>query len=295
MVDQFKILFPNPSDNRPVQPLNGRPVAFDESEVLGEFAEAETGHAHWTYSRPDNWAVENPDCAGQSQSPVDIAVMMDAAGNVESLLPKFDNLPVTSDLAIVNNGHAVQVNGNFGVLNLPDGAYDVLQFHVHMPSEHTVNGQNYDGEMHIVTQKQGATGTDSLAVIGLLLQGARVKDISADFQSAVEVAFFRRLGFNNLPLSGEQAVFAGGVDLVSTFATQLGGKYWHYTGSLTTPPCSETVHWYVMQNPAHVSMKMISNFKELFPAPMDNRPVQDLNGRSIVDSVLSVDEGEFSY
>lgn len=298
MVDQFKILFPNPSDNRPVQPLNGRAVAVDESEVVGEFAEAEAGHAHWTYSRPDNWAVDNPDCAGQSQSPIDIAVIMDSAGNVDSLLPKFDNLPVTSDLVIVNNGHAVQVNGNFGVLNLPDGAYDVLQFHVHMPSEHTVNGQKYDGEMHIVTQKQGATGTNSLAVIALLLQGSKVKDISANslsVEAALEISFFRRLGFKNLPLSGEQAVFSGGVDLVSTFAAQLGGRYWHYTGSLTTPPCSQTVHWYVMQTPAHLSMKMISNFKELFPAPMDNRPVQDLNGRSIVDSVLSAYEDEFSY
>lgn len=293
MVDKFKALFPSPMDNRPVQPLNDREIASDQMTVEGEFAEeAEAGHAHWTYNKVDKWSEAYPDCAGSSQSPVNIATDIDMDGNVESLRPLFDNLAVDGDLQIVNNGHAIQVNGNFGVLNLPDGKYNVLQFHVHMPSEHMVGNEFYSGEMHIVTQLQGATGTDSLAVIGFLLSGATINEVSDDRQSALEIAFFRRLGFQNLPLSGESALFSGGVDLAATFAPQLAGNYWHYTGSLTTPPCSETVHWYVMQTPAHVSLGMISHFKELFPTPMDNRPVQNLNGRTIASGVVGV-EGEF--
>jgi len=289
MIDQFKMMFPDPADNRPVQPLNGREILSDREIVPGEFAEA-LEHPHWTYSRTAEWQIEYPDCAGSSQSPINIIGGVSA--DFESLLPKFDDLPLeNNELTIVNNGHAVQVNGKFGVLNLPDGKYNVLQFHFHMPSEHMVNGKLYDGEMHIVTQKEGATGTNDLAVIGILLEQVPAKD--TEDGTSKELDFFRRLQFGKLPVIGEEKTLKGGVDLAANFASQLGGKYWHYQGSLTTPPCSETVHWYVMENPAHVSGKMVANFKELFPAPMDNRPVQDLNGRTIVYGGIASTEDEF--
>jgi len=294
MVDQFKMMFPDPSDNRPVQELNNREVLSDTESVLGEFEGAEE-HAHWTYSKPSDWQSQYPDCAGASQSPINLVGASD--DDFESLLPKFDNAPVKgAGLTVVNNGHAVQVNGNFGALNLPDGVggedkYNILQFHFHMPSEHQVNGNNFIGEMHIVSQKEGASGTDDLAVMGILLSQVQSKDL--DEQTSIELDFFRRLRFGNLPAVGEEKQLKGGVDLAAVFRPQLGGKYWHYQGSLTTPPCSETVHWYVMQTPAHVSTTMVANFKELFPTPMDNRPVQDLNGRPIVSGAIASSDDEF--
>jgi len=289
MIDQFKMMFPNPSDNRPVQPLNGRAIVSDEEAVGDEFAEA-LEHPHWTYSRTDEWQFKFPDCAGSGQSPINL--QGGVPGEFESLLPKYDDLPQTnSGLTIVNNGHAVQVNGKFGILNLPDGKYNVLQFHFHMPSEHSVDGKLYDGEMHIVTQKEGATGTNDLAVIGILLEQVTAKN--TDDQTSKELDFFRGLHFGKLPVMGEEKALKGGVDLAVTFAPVMGGKYWHYQGSLTTPPCSETVHWYVMETPAHVSGKMVANFKELFPAPMDNRPVQDLNGRIISYGTIASSFDEF--
>lgn len=292
MVEQFKMMFPDPADNRPVQPLNGREVASDKESVAGEFAEA-AEHPHWTYSQPTDWQIQNPDCGGTNQSPIDLAGAK--TGNVvfESLLPKFDDLPAAQDagLTIINNGHAVQVNGKFGVLNLPDGRYNVLQFHFHMPSEHLIEGKGYTGEMHIVTQKEGSTETNDLAVIGIMLEQVRAKE--QDEQTSKELDFFRRLQFGKLPALGEEKALKGGVDVAETFALQLGGKYYHYQGSLTTPPCSETVHWYVMETPAHVSSKMVANFKELFPAPMNNRPVQDRNDRTITYSTIATSENEF--
>jgi len=288
MLDQFKMMFPDPADNRPTQFLNGRVVASDRESVAGEFAESE--HAHWEYSKPAAWQNQFPDCAGTSQSPIDLVGGI--AGEFQSLLPKFDNNPLHhAGLTIINNGHAVQVNGFFGALNLPDGKYNILQFHFHMPSEHTVDGGSFTGEMHIVTQKEGATGTDDLAVIGILLQEVRAKEM--DEQASTELDFFRRLHFGKLPAVEEEKKLKGGVDLAATFAPQLAGKYYHYQGSLTTPPCSETVHWYVMEKPAHVSTKMVANFKELFPSPMDNRPVQDLNGRTIVSGAIASSDDEF--
>lgn len=290
MVDQFKMMFPDPADNRPVQPLNGREMASDRDSLAGEFGEAEE-HPHWTYNRPADWKDQYPDCAGTSQSPINLAGAED--GDFESLLPKFDNLPAhQAGLTIVNNGHAVQVNGKFGVLNLPNGKYNVVQFHFHMPSEHRVDDNLFIGEMHIVTQKEGASGTDDLAVIGILLEQVHAKDM--DDQTSKELDFFRRLKFGKLPVEGEEKTLKGGVDFAATFGPQLGGKYWHYQGSLTTPPCSETVHWYVMQKPAHVSTTMVANFKELFPTPMDNRPVQNLNGRPIMNGAITSTDDEFN-
>jgi len=289
MVDQFKMMFPDPSDNRPVQPLNGRAVLSDKESIIGEFKGAEE-HPHWTYSQPSDWQNQYPDCAGTAQSPINLAGAVD--GDFETLMPMFDNLPSDgAGVTIVNNGHAVQVNGKFGAWNLPDGKYNIMQFHIHMPSEHQVDGFQSSGEMHIVTQKDGSSGTDDLAVIGILLEQVSAKEL--DDQTSEELDFFRRLKFGHLPVAGEEEQLKGGVDLATVFSPQLGGKYWHYQGSLTTPPCSETVHWYVMQTPAHVSKAMVTNFKELFPEPMDNRPVQNLNGRPIVSGAVASSNDEF--
>lgn len=290
MVEQFKTMFPDPADNRPVQRLNGREVASDKETVSGEFAEA-LEHPHWEYSKPALWSNQFSGCAGTKQSPIDLVA--DLVGDFEPLLPKLDGLPQDEDagLTVVNEGHTVQVNGKFAVLNMPDGKYNVLQFHFHMPSEHKVEGQSFIGEMQIVCQKEGATETNDLVIIGILLQQVRAKD--TDDQTSKELDFFRRLNFGDLPAVGAEKNLKGGVDLAATFAPQLGGKYYHYQGSMTTPPCSETVHWYIMEQPAHVSTSMEANFHELFPSPMNSRPLQDVNGRTITYGVTAAGDDEF--
>lgn len=290
MVEQFKMMFPDPSDNRPVQLLNGREVVSDKETVFGEFAEA-LEHPHWEYSKPALWSDQFSDCAGTNQSPINL--VGSGVDDFKPLLPKFDGLPVDEDagLTVINDGHTVQVNGKFGVLNMPDGKYNVLQFHFHMPSEHQVEGQSFAGEMQIVCQKEGATETNDLVVIGILLQQVQAKD--TDDQISKELDFFRRLHFGELPAVGTEKDVKGGVDLVVTFAPQLGGKYYHYQGSMTTPPCSETVHWYVMETPAHVATSMAANFHELFPSPMNSRPLQELNGRTITYGAMATGDDEF--
>merc|ERR1719359_326105 len=79
-----------------------------------------------------------------------------------------------------------------------------------------------------------------------------------------------------------------------SFLAELGGDFYHYKGSLTTPPCSQTVHWFVTEKPAKVTEKMVSNFKLLFPDPANNRPVQPLNGRELVEDSFKV-KGEYEH
>ena len=55
--------------------------------------------------------------------------------------------------------------------------------------------------------------------------------------------------------------------------------YYSFAGSLTTPPCSEDVKWFVLKTPTQISADEIARFARSYP--MNARPVQDLNGRDI--------------
>merc|ERR1712110_964173 len=96
----------------------------------------------------------------------------------------------------------------------------------------------------------------------------------------------RSLGFGRaLPAAGGARVEIKKCDLLS-FASQLGGGFYHYKGSLTTPPCAETVHWYVLKRGAPVTKRMLDSFRAVFPA--NNRRILNLNGRSLVVSDLAL-------
>ena len=72
----------------------------------------------------------------------------------------------------------------------------------------------------------------------------------------------------------------------SEFQTPLAGSYYRYDGSLTSPPCSETVKWFVLQTPMTATRAQIQAFKSLFPNPANNRPLQLLNG-AFSDNIIS--------
>lgn len=297
MVKNMKALFPDPANNRPVQPLNDRKALGDFEEMDdSEFPQAHLPGVpmHWTYGEPRRWGKGYEACNGDVQSPINFkepAGTPAADATISSMLTY--QKVAGSGLKLQNNGHSVQVDGNFGTFTLPDGEYEAKQFHFHFPSEHEVKGVNTVGEMHIVHQKAGATGTDGLAVIAILFE--YVGKLGFNKVTGQELAFLRGLGFGKgLPKEEEEALISNSdIDLAVVFEHSLSGAYWHYQGSLTTPPCSESVHWYVMEERAAISPKMVRDFKDHFPDPMNNRPVQRLNGRTVAHSAVSVDESEF--
>jgi len=319
MVNNFKSLFPPPANNRPVQPLNGRAVVIsDLATNANEFGSAEpveteieepdsgsteeTSKRHkekpWSYRHPGDWEEHYGECGGDMQSPIDIdtvaAVKEKRDSPPLSDLVQYNLVEASSGLKIKNSGHAVELDGNFGVLKLPDGEYEVKQLQFHFPSEHSVDGVLAIGEMHIVHQLKGATGTDGLAVIAVLLHEAGLLAKSDSVEQGL--SFFEALGFGKqLPIEDWELSLPGDymVDLDTTFETQLSGPFFHYQGSLTAPPCSETVHWYVLERPAAVTQAMVNNFKALFPDPMNNRPIQATNGRTVVIDGIQTDRKEF--
>ena len=221
--------------------------------------------AHWTYEGaegPDSWGKLDSTYAtcgtGKSQSPIDLAnpTKNDLSNIVFHYQP--------SEVRILNNGHTVQVNYDPGSYIEIDGQrYDLVQFHYHAPSEHTINGKSFAAELHLV--HKSASG--QLAVIGILLE-----------EGAVNTAYQPLLA--NLPAEKSPEKDAGlkinALDLLPTEQTTF-----RYSGSLTTPPCTEGVNWNVMVTPVQLSADQIAAFQKIFEG--NNRPIQALNSRAMVE------------
>lgn len=231
---------------------------------------AEAAHTteavHWTYEGeegPDHWGEINPDYAvcgtGKSQSPIDVkAAEGDDLTNIS-----FHYQP--SEVNILNNGHTVQVNYDSGSYIELDGVrYDIAQFHYHAPSEHAVDGKLFAAELHIV--HKNADG--GLAVVGILLDEGAQNEALQPF-------------IENLPAKESEVADAGVKINAADFLPAVQTTY-RYSGSLTTPPCSEGVNWLLMTTPVEISAAQLSALTSLFDHG-NNRPVQPLNDRPLVE------------
>jgi len=229
---------------------------------------AESG-PHWSYTGktgPTHWGAlehEYDNCGlGKTQSPIDIR---DAAAK-KAELPAIEFAYQATPLKIIDNGHTVQVNyapGSF--ITVGGKQYELVQFHFHKPSEEKLNGKSYAMVAHLVHKDEDG----KLAVVAVLLA------------TGSKNPFIKTL-WDNLP-KDKKAEHA--VDAVSINVADLLPKdraYYTFTGSLTTPPCSEGVTWFVLKHSASISADEVARFGKLYP--MNARPVQPLNGREVSTS-----------
>ncbi len=218
---------------------------------------------HWSYGAhggPAEWGELDQAFAscesGKVQSPVDIR---DAkAADLPAI--KFDYKPVP--LKLIDNGHTIQVNYAPGSsIEVGGTRYELVQFHFHRPSEEKIDGKAHDMVAHLV--HKGADG--KLAVVAVLL------DKGQDNPTIHAI-------WSNLPKHKEKEV---SVPVTIDAASLLPGNKGYYTfeGSLTTPPCSEGVRWFVLKTPMALLPREITAFRRIYP--MNARPVQPLNGREI--------------
>ncbi|MBI1194584.1 MAG: carbonate dehydratase [Gammaproteobacteria bacterium] len=220
---------------------------------------------HWSYTgigAPQYWGDLKEDYAlckdGTKQSPVDIS-----AATITSLDDIKTDYKATP-LDIVNNGHAIQVNYAPGSSMTVDGkTYQLLQFHFHSPSEHTIGGKSHALEAHLVHKADDG----QLAVIGVMIDAGGPDN---PFIAKLWSAFPAASGDHNTPEGVE-------VNVADLLPPDL--NHFNYTGSLTTPPCSENVNWLVLSAPIQISDAQLEQFRASIVH--DNRPVQPLNGRVV--------------
>ena len=228
---------------------------------------------HWGYSGdegPANWGALSPDyalCAdGSAQSPIDIR------GASEVGLVDIDFQYGESANNIFNNGHTIQVNIDAGSHIIYNGIrYELLQFHFHAPSEHTIAGEAAPMEIHFVHQDPRS---GNLAVVGVLL--VEGEDENSAYASVID----------NLPAdAGEPNAAGEPLALAKLLPEQRG--YYTYQGSLTTPPCSEIVRWLLLDAPVALSAEQIAAYTAIYAGnarPTLPRGRRDLLHTSRADS-----------
>jgi carbonic anhydrase len=227
----------------------------------------ETHHAkHWGYTgdvAPSHWGELNENfkmCSeGKSQSPINIVPTSDIE------LPALDLNYTTGSTSIIDNGHTVQVNIADGSILKIDGAdYKLKQFHFHTPSENNIKGASFPLEAHFVH----ATDDGKLAVVAVMFkEGAENKTLAKIWKKLPK-----------LKRGTEEKCGLTADEVKSLMPTNK--DYYKFTGSLTTPPCSENVKWHVYKTPLTVSKEQASAFTALFGHP-NNRPIQETNKRAI--------------
>lgn len=242
--------------------------------ICAAFAGADTpkaggakSHAlHWGYDGnvgPEHWGQLQADFRvcdlGLEQTPIDLKAAMRA--EVGAVEPSFREIP----LAILNNGHTIQVNCATGCHTVINGTrYDLLQFHFHHPSEHLLSGKRFDLELHFV--HRSAAG--ELAVLGVFIQPGAANGALEPIWAAMPAR--------------EGPVRETGVAIKPASLLPSSKSAFRYAGSLTTPPCSEGVLWTVFKDPIEASPAQVRQFAQLFP--MNARPIMPLNRRFLLES-----------
>jgi carbonic anhydrase len=223
--------------------------------------EGATGAQHWSELDPD-WAACN---AGKEQSPIDIRSAKKA--ELPAIRFEYKSGPLKY---LINNGYTIRVNyhdapgsGNFMMLG--DKRYQLTQFHFHRPSEEYIHGKPYDMVAHFMHQSSDG----KIIGVAVLLKAGSA---NATIQQLWE----------HMPMTKGDEQEIAGVEVNPAGLLPHDTAYYTYMGSLTAPPCTEGVTWFVLKTPMEVSTEEISAFAKLYPH--DVRPLQPLNGRVVQES-----------
>lgn len=219
---------------------------------------------HWEYegeAGPTKWGNVDPafkTCGvGKRQSPINIETRDAEKGGLKPIA--FNWLPGPAE--IVNNGHTIQVNlSNSGSARFDGLEHRLVQFHFHTPSEEKIDSM----AQHMVAHFVHRAGDSKLAVVGVLFKLGKENPVLKPV-------------FDNLPQKKGHTFELKEFNPANLLPADP--TYFAYTGSLTTPPCTEEVKWYVMRTPIEVSYAQLAAFKKLYR--MNARPVQPLNGRRV--------------
>jgi carbonic anhydrase len=262
---------PAATENTPGKmPVTGQMIATPaEASATATDAAAATvavsDTKNWSYSGetgPDHWAAMNNDYSacgsGKTQSPIDLKWHKPVKASAMSANYK------SSKAFVSDNGHSIQMAFDMGgSIKIKGQTYDLMQVHFHSPSEHTLSGKQFPLEAHFVHKN-----ADGKTVV-----------LAAFFKEGKENAVITKI-WNAIPNPPAPAsandMQISAKDLMPPMKT-----YYEYTGSMTTPPCTEDIHWMVFNTPLNISKAQIETLHK-FHAD-NNRPTQSLNDRKVIN------------
>lgn len=220
----------------------------------------------WSYEGedgPERWAEKDPAyrlCKeGKRQAPIDVQEVLDVR-----LPPLVLEYPVGAS-EIVNDGHTIQINfPEGGTLKDGDLVFSLVQAHFHAPAENLLHGERRPFEAHFV--HQNAQG--DLAVLAVLYATGKENPGVAQL-------------WRHMPAERDRVFpLPGGFDASAILPKNK--DYIYFTGSLTTPPCSEGVRWYLLKESPPISEEQARIFSQAVGTP-NNRPPQPVNARVVLD------------
>ncbi|TXD98049.1 carbonic anhydrase family protein [Psychrobacter frigidicola] len=248
--------------------VKGAPTGSGVTVVSPVVASNETHHRKWSYAGdtgPESWGNVDGASAckiGTEQSPINI-------NNVIAKMAKTASAPTvnyskSSNLRINDNGHTIVYTptAQNNIITINNERFELKQFHYHTPSEHQFGGQSYPSEIHFVH----ANSKGNLAVIGVMLQVGQPNDALRLLLNGTELA-----------VKNDDESTANKVDLSALIPAMP--IFYHYTGSLTTPPCSEEVQWYVTEQPLELASDQLAIMTDLYQG--NNRPIQSQGSRVV--------------
>lgn len=304
---------------------------------------------HWGYvgaDGPTHWGDLSDSyrlCqSGQQQSPIDLSVSSTtehidhslstiqfnySAARMLAKLPLHLSINLSSPVEstpsfpngideLYNNGHTIQINYEPGSsIQVQNQSFDLSQFHFHSPSEHTLDGDHFDMEVHLVHTPSSYNRSPSkpfLTVLGIwmklpeqvtkherLLQRIydghgheKIADSSTNMDKTQydhllnmdENQFIASLDWNQLPTQiGYHPIGHHRLNILHILPTDK--RYFHYNGSLTTPPCTENVSWYLFRQPITISLAQKLKFRQLFQ--FNARPTQPLHHRQVTANIFN--------
>ncbi|XP_015518023.2 carbonic anhydrase 7 isoform X3 [Neodiprion lecontei] len=274
-------------DKPDVSTTNGNSSPIEAKQPAGD-----TGH--FSYSHPEEWSLDSPECSGRFQSPVNLESNKLVALDVPPSLiwTGYWNLP--QNLTITDNGHSVELSGSWEKAMTPfisggplTGDYAFSQLHFHwgprdsVGSEHTIDNKSFPMEMHMVHYKrdyqtfaEALKHDDGLAVVAFLFEMSDMPNLGINLLENSFCKLHKKLNVRIPVIPYPLAM------LHHTFQDD----YVFYIGSLTTPPCREIVTWLVSSSPLTISEKQLDSFRKIsnkWPEKENYRPRQPLNGRNL--------------
>ena len=217
---------------------------------------------HWL----DYWENLDSECSvcenGGTQSPINIS------GCRKGDLDYLEFSYMETSLKVINNGYTIKVEYERGsAVTIDKKEFTLLEFHFHHPSEHKIRGSSYDMEIHFVHRNESKW----FAVVSVFIKEGKHNDTIETIWNNI---------FEGIDGKNELALIPITLNPEDLLPDERA--YYHYYGSLTTPPCSEGVNWYIFKSPIEMSKAQIKKFESVIG--FNARPIQPLNHRLVFES-----------